>query len=368
MDYRGNGRNWQDVATYSPDQVEYVLNEIGLEVESETESAFLCFCPYHGNKYTPSFAVSSTEGMFICFNQSCAETGSLKDLIKYMTKRDEYRALRLIAQAKLDSRVSVSDRIKKIMDRSELKEFSSYVIDKCYENFWKYPDGLEYMTGRGFSENILRRYRIGYSPYRPADDKWPEQQPRVTVPMYDIDGKPIGMIGRFIEEKAFKNSKGLPKNRTLYNIHRAKRAGDTVIINEASFDTMKVDQAGYPCAVSVLGGSFSDYHAEQLNKYFNTIILMTDYDDKKSHRQANCKKCKTVALTDCSGHNPGRALAEKIAETMKHKRIRWAITDSGVVYPDGHKDATDLNSAQIKTMIKGSVSNYEYHKMGFDLR
>jgi DNA primase len=66
-------------------------------------------------------------------------------------------------------------------------------------------------------DETLGYFRIGYSAKRDA----------IMVPMHNPDGLPIGVIGRSIAGKDFKNSKGLPKNKTAWNFHRAKREGDT---------------------------------------------------------------------------------------------------------------------------------------------
>ncbi len=69
-------------------------------------------------------------------------------------------------------------------------------------------------------------FELGYS----------ENMGMVTVPVHSPDGMAIGIVGRSIEGKAFKNSTNLPKSKTLFNIHRAKKIGDQVIVVESSFD------------------------------------------------------------------------------------------------------------------------------------
>lgn len=72
----------------------------------------------------------------------------------------------------------------------------------------------------------------------------------VTVPVHSPDGTPIGLVGRSIKGKSFKNSTNLPKSKTLFNIHRAKKIGDHVIVVESSFDAIRVHQAGFPNVVA----------------------------------------------------------------------------------------------------------------------
>jgi DNA primase len=99
-----------------------------------------------------------------------------------------------------------------------------------------------------YNQKSLYYFELGYS----------ENMGMVTVPVHSPDGMPIGIVGRSIEGKAFKNSTNLPKSKTLFNIHRAKKIGDHVIIVESSFDAIRVHQAGFPNVVATLGGFLSN--------------------------------------------------------------------------------------------------------------
>ncbi len=181
----------------------------------------------------------------------------------------------------------------------------------------------------------------------------------VSIPVHDIDGRPVGLVGRSTKGKTFKNSTGLPISRTMFNIHRAKRAGEQVIFVESSIDAMLIHQAGYPCVVASLGGTFSPVHVELVRKHFTSIIIMTDFDNPSKYTYTSCRKCKPKT---CMGHNPGRALGEKIAAALPEKRIKWAMYDLGEVYPSGCKDPGDLTQEQLKRCIDGAVTNFEYHQ------
>jgi DNA primase len=158
----------------------------------------------------------------------------------------------------------------------------------------------------------------------------------VTVPVHSPDGMPIGIVGRSIEGKVFKNSTNLPKSKTLFNLNRAKKIGDQVIVVESSFDAIRVHQAGFPNVVATLGGFLSTEQHNLLNRHFNKITIMTDSD---------------VA---------GRELGYSIANKLKFKDLLWASCEYGKIYPHGAKDAGDLTDEEIKACIKNSVSDMEY--------
>lgn len=338
---------------YSEEQIEAVITDIGLDKESETGRDFICFCPYHSNTDTPSFSVSKATGVYLCFNAMCGAKGTLTQLVrdKHPDKLNEFEVLRFILKRK-GSKLSLADRVaknKKMGQSDEYNTMQSAMFDRLHQGFLQTPDAIRYMVEeRGFDEDILEKYYIGYS----------SKMGMVTVPMHDPRGNYVGLIGRSIEGKRFKNSVGLPVSRTLFNLHRAKAASDTLILVEASFDAMRVDQAGYPNVAALLGGNLSNLHIELIERHFNSIIIMTDFDDKSKYVQQYCRKCPDPYK--CEGHNPGRELGKLIAERVRGKRIRWAATDYKLVYPGGAKDPGDLTDNQIVHCIQNAVSNLEY--------
>ena len=122
----------------------------------------------------------------------------------------------------------------------------------------------------------------------------------------------------------------------MFNIHRAKRIGDHVIIVESSFDAIRVHQAGFPNVVATLGGHISNDNISLLNKYFNKITIMTDADQA------------------------GRELGLDISRRLRMKNILWASYSYGKIYPHEAKDAGDMTEDEIKQCIKNAVSDIEY--------
>lgn len=280
--------------------------------------------------------------------------GSLLDLVVDTQHCNHFEAARLIQRFATSKADDLAERLAASLKAAEpIPEFSQKTLDKMVEQFWT-PDnpGREYMYSRGFDDYILKRHNVGYS----------AKKNMVGVPMYDINARPIGLIGRRPSEtdKAFKNSTKLPTSRTLWNIHNAKRSGDTVIICEASFDGMKIDQAGYPNVVATLSGNFSPFHVEQIDRHFSTVVVMTDMDDPAKHMYPNCRICKREGLKSCRGHNPGRSLGLTIARRLPRKQILWASYEPGMIYPRGAKDAGDMTVDEIRSCIKNAVTNFTY--------
>lgn len=169
-------------------------------------------------------------------------------------------------------------------------------------------------------------FQMGYS----------EKQNMIVVPLRMPDGQCVGIIGRSIEGKEFKNSKNLPRNKTLFNLHNAKKHGGRIIVCESSFDAMRIHQAGFPNVVATLGGNISKENIQNLNKYSTSIIIMTDADDA------------------------GRKLGQDIADRLPNKEILWGSYQYGMIYPHNAKDAGDMTDEEIRQCINNAVHHHEY--------
>lgn len=340
-------------------------------------SHFLCYCPFHGNRRDPAFAADKVKGLWTCFNPACGASGTLQQLIKRRKGLDYFQTARVILKYKQSDSGSAEERIAEAWKvEPDFVEFPREPLSRMASDFWD-SDAHRYMLSRHFEDAVLEHFEVGYSP-----EKWvvskKTQKPylkdkMVIVPMHDPKGMPVGLIGRTIEGKRFKNSDNLPKSLTMFNLHRAKRCGATVIIVESSFDVMRLHQAGYPNVVALLGGSLSPQQIKQLNRYFDTIIIMTDFDKKRFEKPGTCNKCTTY---ECAGHRAGRDLGRKIAESLPNKKILWAAYDDECVFPykplEGYrdkpaKDPGDMNDDEIRQCLKNAVSHYQYIDWEIDI-
>lgn len=342
----GQMADWSEpLNTYDEKQVYSVLAELGVDVLSETDTVWLCLCPFHRNTATPSFAVNKTSGLYLCFNGGCEEKGNFLSLVMKLGNLKIFPAKRLIAKFK-GSSVSASKEIEDLFEKKDpLPSFPQDLINEMADRFWNSP-ACEYMHSRGFEDKTLSYFQIGFS----------EKKQLVAIPVHDWNALPVGVIGRTIVGKRFENSKNIPTKSTLFNIHRAKKVSDKVVIVESAMDAMLIHQAGFPNVVSTNGGWFTDSHRQLINKYFNEVIIMTDNDDPNDHKILDCKKCKNT----CLGHSPGRVLGEKISNALPNKRVKWASSGYGVLFPNGAKDAGDMTKHEISDCIKNAISSIEY--------
>lgn len=336
---------------YTPNQTAAVLRATGLTIDSETDNDYLCFCLFHRNNYTPSLSVSRVKGTYVCFNPSCGVSGGLVDLVMRLTERNEFAALRLIAKKAGETEQAFKDALAESMTvQPKFVEFPQTTLDKLYQGMLESERAQQYMTGRKFELDTLQHFEVGYS----------ANKDMVTVPMHDPKGMPIGLIGRSIEGKQFHNSVNLPKSKTVWNVHRARSASDTIILVEASFDGMRIHQSGFPNVGALLGGTLSREQILLLDKYFNKIIIMTDNDQKKFND--SCAKCRKRGLGLCAGHQPGLDLGFSIAGALHKKSVMWASHKYGERFPHDAKDPGDLTDDEIKTCIRNAVPHFEFNQ------
>lgn len=303
--YRRTRQEQTDI--YSPEQVRRVLNGSGINIESEVDSDYLIYCPYHNNYRTPAGEVSKDHGTFFCF--SCHESRSLKELVIHVTGKSFFEASRFIDSAKTETDIVAS--LNKVLNKEpEYVPFDEVMIKRLNNQALESPRAIRYFEGRRISENSIKKFLLGYS----------SNQDMITVPMHDPSGGIcVGFVARSVEGKDFKNTPKLPKSKILFNLHRV-RMKDAVYVVESSFDAVRLDQCGVP-AVATLGSNVSRTQVELLTKHFNNVIVIPDNDDA------------------------GQSMASKIVEKMGSRANVIAL-------PERFKDIGDMTDSDIGELTK----------------
>jgi DNA primase len=224
----------------------------------------------------------------------------------FASKRSFFEASRLIKSKEKEEDIEQS--ISKLLKpRFEFEEFDNELITKLHRNAMESHRAAQYLMGRGITKESAEKYSIGYS----------ESQDMITIPVASPDGMWIGFVARSIEGKQFKNTPGLPKSKTLFNLSRNKRE-DKIFVVESSFDAIRIEQAGGH-AVATLGASISSAQQDLLKKYFRSIIIVSDNDEA------------------------GRTMANKIAQNLDQVIVGHL--------PDHVKDVSDLDDQQLSSFI-----------------
>ena len=191
---------------------------------------------------------------------------------------------------------------------------------------------LAYLRGRGFTDDTIETFQLGWAPagwdvmarqLQARRDIRPEElvevglaspsqrgrgvidkfRARVLFPIRDQNGNAVGLGGRLLEGEGPKylNSPTTPlfdKSRTLYLIDKAKgairRAGNQAVIVEGYTDALMAHQAGFDNVVASLGTALTPNQIGLLTRYANRIALAYDVDPAG-------EKAGTVGVTALAG-------------------------------------------------------------------
>jgi DNA primase len=301
-----------------------VVDVVGEAVQlKKAGTTFKGLCPFHGEK-TPSFVVTPARESWHCFG--CGEGG---DIFSFVMKREGItfpEALkRLAAKAgvEIDERTSREDA-RRARLRGVLEQAIAFYHTVLTQSKVGAP-ALEYMHGRGFTDETIERFQLGWAPGgwdqmikmlqsrrqialadlaevgltsqraggRGAYDKF---RNRIVFPIRDISGNAVGIGGRVLPGGAqdanapkYLNSPAtvlFDKSRTLYLIERARnemRKSDQAVLVEGYTDALMAHQAGFENVVASLGTALTPAQVALIARYAREIVLAYDVDPAGQH-------------------------------------------------------------------------------------
>ena len=249
---------------YTKEQIKRVLAGSGIEVQSEVDSDFIIFCPFHNNHRSPAGEIDKKSGMFYCF--SCHKISDLVEFVMFTSARTYFESVRFIKSKEQETDLE-QEMTRQLQTKQEYVPYDELQVKKLHLQALDSPRAMTYFNGRKINKESMIKFNLGFS----------ENFDMVTVPVHSPEGMLLGFVGRSIEGKEFKNTPGLPKSKTLFNINRVKTA-EQVYVVESSFDAIRLDQVGLS-AVATLGANVSGMQIDLLQKYFNNIIVIADNDE-----------------------------------------------------------------------------------------
>jgi len=303
MLFGSNKSQFNKIEYYSPAQVKEVLISCGITIANEIDSHYMIMCPFHYNTNTPACEVDKESGLFICF--ACSENGTLMDIVMNTTNRSYFEATRFIKSKEKSEDISLS--IINKLDIEQGEEYDLATIERLHNNCLHSERAMEYFASRKINISSIKKFKLGYS----------DKQDMVIVPVYDPFSKCMGFVARSVEGKDFKNSPGMKKSKTLFNISNCKF--NDIVVVESSFDAIRLCQLGYN-AVASLGATISRYQIELLEKYAKSIFIIPDNDDA------------------------GKEMVAKINDNIYSKDITVIKITNG-------KDVGDLSDEQISALF-----------------
>ncbi len=268
-------------------------------------------CPFHGEK-TPSFTVYPETASFYCFG--CGAGGDVITFIKRIENLDYIDAVKFLADRagmKMPEN-DVNDAASRL--RLRILEANREAARWFHSNLYT-PDGrvgLEYFRSRGYTDQTIRRFGLGYAPdsfgalrdhmrgkgYKDEEltAAWLAARgkksggiydifrARAMVPIIDIRGNVIAFGGRVLDDSKPKylntaDTLAFKKTNNLFALNFAKSSGGKqLILCEGYMDVISMHQAGFTNAVAALGTSFTAEHARLIARYAEEVILVFDAD------------------------------------------------------------------------------------------
>src|ERR1700758_2343012 len=124
-------------------------------------------CPFHDER-TPSFGIDPAQKVYYCFG--CQASGDVFTFVQETEGVDFRGALELLAERygiELQREQEDPREAERRRERERLLELLSRTADYYQRYLWESKEAAharEYLAGRGLGEEILREFRVGYSP------------------------------------------------------------------------------------------------------------------------------------------------------------------------------------------------------------
>jgi DNA primase len=276
-------------------------------------------CPFHNEK-TPSFNVSVTKGIYKCFG--CGKGG---DAVHFIMDHEKYsypEALKFLANKyniPVEETVQSPQNIEAQNAREALYIVSQFASGFFADQLWNASEGravgLSYFKERGFREDVIKKFELGYSPdswdalinaakgagHKEAylestglvvkNDKgklYDRFRGRVMFPIHNFTGRVIGFGGRTL-----KTDKNVPKyvnspesdiyhkSNVLYGLYHAKKAVrdlDNCYLVEGYADVLSAHQAGVENVVASSGTSLTTEQIRLIGRFTQNVTMLYDGD------------------------------------------------------------------------------------------
>ncbi len=314
------------------DIVEVVSDYVKLK---RSGSGFIGLCPYHNEK-TPSFHVTPRLGIYKCFG--CGESG---DVFKFVMDQEGIgfnEAVRQLAD-RYGVFIPEEEPSEEQSESYQLKEGIYHALKFAgifyYRNLIENPEAekaLQYLEKRGYNQQTIKDFGLGYSPSG-GSDLWhasqnagvdeqylveadlikPSQRGegfydtfrgRLMFPIFSPSKRVIAFAGRILgNEKTAKyinssQTKVYNKSEVVYGVNFSKndiRKQKEVILVEGYTDVITLHRHDIKNVVASSGTALTPGQMKILHRFGNRIVMIYDADNAG---QAAMKRGIDIALAE----------------------------------------------------------------------
>src|SRR6187401_101939 len=279
---------------------------------------YLGLCPFH-NERTPSFTVSPAKEIYKCFG--CGKSGNTISFLMEHEKYSYVDSLRWLANR---YGIEIEESFATDEQRQQMQVADSlYIINNFAQQFFSKilfeteegrDIGLSYLKERGFREDIIRKFQLGYNPeardsftkaaiaaqYNTElvlktglvsnrnDQLMDNYRGRIIFPVHNHSGKVLGFGARILKtnDKAPKyintpENEIYVKSKILYGSYFARMAidkADECLLVEGYTDVISLHQAGIENVVASGGTSLTQDQLRLIKKYTKNLTIIYDGD------------------------------------------------------------------------------------------
>jgi DNA primase len=276
-------------------------------------------CPFHHEK-TPSFTVSPSKGIFKCFG--CGKGGNAVNFIMEHESLTYPEALKYLAGK---YHIDVVEKEESTEEKQQKDDHESMMIVSGFAQryftryLWEEPEGrsigLSYLRERGFRDDIIRKFELGFCPdgkntfteaaqkegYKMEflektgltirRDDWIRDRfaGRIIFPVHNIAGRVIAFGGRILKDDPntakylnSPESEIYHKSRIVYGIFHAKREitrADKCFLVEGYTDVLAMHQSGIENVVASSGTSLTTDQIRLIRRFTPNITILYDGDE-----------------------------------------------------------------------------------------
>lgn len=363
-------------------------------------------CPFHNEK-TPSFVVSPAKQRCKCFG--CGKGGDPVHFIMEMEQLSFSDAIKWLGRKygiEVKEREETDEEKAAASVRESLFVLNDWACEHFENTLHEHPDGIAvgmaYLRGRGLRDDIIRRFRLGYSLEQrdelskaalqkgftqenlvktglsfvaDADKRLIDKyRARVIFPIFTVSGRIVGFGGRILsnEKKMAKyinspESEIYNKSRELYGLFQAKRAivkENRCFLVEGYMDVISMHQSGVENVVASSGTSLTEGQIRLIHRFTNNITVLYDGDAAGIHASlrgidmllSEGMNIKVLLLPN--GEDPDSFAQSRTAEEFK-QYIEQHETDfitfkTDLLLKDAGRDP--MKKAEVITDIVRSIS------------
>jgi DNA primase len=387
------------MALFTRDSIDRLRDAIDMVdlVGSKTDlrrvgSRWTGLCPFHDER-TPSFSVNAESKLFYCFG--CHEKG---DAFSFVEKTEglDFRE----AVERLGDRYGVELQLEnddpEAEQRRRRRERLISLLDRTADFYAKFlwdsqeaTKARDYLVGRGLREEVLREFRVGYSPsawdrvlvgaqrdgFRPEELEaaglaqrgrgglYDRFRGRIMFPLANARGRVLGFGARAMSEgrgpKYLNTSENeiYHKGRQLFGIDLARaqaaKSGRIVVV-EGYTDVLALHQAGISESVAIMGTALTAEQMAELGRAAPLVVLALDADRSGQEAMVRAAQHGGVELWAVGmpeGSDPADLLASEGEQAFAARleaampivqfQIRRVLADADLGTPTGRDKALE---------------------------